>query len=307
MDNIIHRLIDISQSGNYDIITIAETNHWSADSHKFHFCFLIKLLNSKIINTISSEILTNLDVLLINLWLRGKIRCTIEDLYKKILPRGGLGTYRWMQYIKQNNIKVKIIPSERDEFYPSIFTDKTELINALMAITTFKLTPDHFLDHDKFITLNPKTKMDKIVYKYIEDSFRDDRLQYWFDNISSNYTKNTKLFINGFHLDKYPISEGVLPLDKLGKTLHLGMGTAKMFVPFESEIVNLSDYYGLSELEALYKGKYAIIDSTTKGMFKTRGAEIDITGTLSDISFRTDRYDFIIFIPQSRFGRRMYF
>jgi len=267
-----------------------------------------------VINTISSEILTNFDVLLIHLWLHGKIKCTIRDLYEKILPRGGLGTYKWVEYIKTHKINVLIIPSERDEFYENTFTHKTEFINVLNTITTFALTPEHFLDNTKFATLKPKTDIDQIVHKYIKDSFRDDRLEYWFDNLKHYYKPNTKLFINGFHLDKYPKSEGILPLAKLGKTLHIGMGTSKMYVPFEIkskiQIVNLADYYGLSDLEKQFKDSYAIIDCVrVSGMFKTRGAEIGqlpLKNTLSDIAFRTNRYDFVVFIPRSNFDWRMY-
>ncbi len=73
------------------------------------------MLKRKLINTISSERLGNFDVLLINLWLKGVIKTSQRVLYRKIIPFGGLGTYRWIKYIKSHpDIKIKIIPSTSD-------------------------------------------------------------------------------------------------------------------------------------------------------------------------------------------------
>ncbi len=302
MDQIIDQLVKITKIGNYDVVTIAETNHFSVSSHTFHYNFLIKLIEHNLINTVSSECLTNIDVLIIQLYLEGKIRCTLKDLYNKYLPLGGMGTYRWIEYIKEHKSNVRIIPSERDQFYEKTFKYRPNLIKTLNSITTLNLNQNHFFQYNTFITLNPITEIDKLVYQYIKDSFEVDRMSYWFNNVSKYMRKDTKLFINGFHLDKNGI--------KFGKTLHLGMASADIRVLFDNnKILNLSDHYGLTELEKRFKGKYAIIDcNKISGMIKTNGiGTLPLVGNIQDVTFDTNIYDFVVWIPKSDFLSKLYY
>lgn len=310
MNQIIDQLVKMMKSGNYDIVTIAETNHFSVSSHTFHYNFLIKLIEHNLINTISSECLTNIDVLLIQLYLEGKIKCTLKDLYKKYLPLGGMGTYRWIEYIKEHKLNIRIIPSERDQFYEQTFKYKPNLIKTLNNITTLNLNQDHFFQYDNLTTLNPTTELDKLVYQYIKDSFEVNRMSYWFNNLSKHTKEDTKLFINGFHLDRDTNVKHTIQLSKLGKTLHLGMASADIRVLFDNnKILNLSDYYGLTDLEKQFKGKYAIIDcDKISGTFKTNGIGVlPLVGNLEDVTFSTNIYDFVVWIPKSDFLYKLYY
>ncbi len=194
------------------------------------------MLKRKLINTISSERLGNFDVLLINLWLKGVIKTSQRVLYRKIIPFGGLGTYRWIKYIKSHpDIKIKIIPSEVDDL-TNIENFKPKFMDTIKNICSTKFGTRlcyKYLNHEHIQSLKKytETTIDKLCYQYFHDSIFTDyqhRFVYWLNNLENNYNSNTKLFINGYHLwnQDSDYSMGPKMSGKFGKPLYLGMGSA---------------------------------------------------------------------------------
>lgn len=292
------------------IISISEVTHYSRNSHDFQFELFKHLAAKKLINTFTSEILTNMDAYLINRWLKGEIHCSLKRLFERALPMGGIGTYRCIEYIRKHKLPIKVIPAERD----------------------YEITFQYKKDFHKYVDFG-----DPKVVEYLKVAKSNvDRTKYWYKNLAANCTSRTRLYIIGYHLNRN-MSQSI-PLHRIGKTLHVGLASGKMdmmtynvdispakyaayvkpFMLQPKEIpgkrVDISDankYLWQTELEKEYEGKYQFLDTRkSSGAIKHIGANIlpvndkiplairkSITKKyyLSDIKI----YDCVVFIPQS--------
>jgi hypothetical protein len=257
MFGVIKDVCKIFKKNNYKNITIAEVTHNSYDSHTFQYNLLKELLKNNLINAISSERMGNFDALLINLWLNNTIKCSQNKLFSKILPFGGLGTFRWIKYIKKMNLKIKIIPSEKDdlsyvEMYKPYFISTIKNICSKSfgnSINYATLRDKKIIHAKKFI----KTNIDKLCYKFFSCAFGDsDRYEYWIKNLTINCNSKTKLFINGYHLWNANSNSviGKKIENILGKTLYLGMGSSyiereTITYPYKlDKNININNYIG---------------------------------------------------------------
>ncbi len=236
METSINNLYNIIKKSNTKIITINEVSHWSFSSHTYHYELVKKLYENNIINTFSSERLGLLDAMFMNLWLEGKINCSLKYLYKYILPFGGLGTYRWMNYFKNNNCKINLVGLEAD-FYWSL--NSKELLNTLKQFLSPEFVKYIKLDGSKLSDKakdNIKNKYDKIVYIALHQTYLHKldykyRYKIWYKNMIKIIDKTNNLFINGFHLSKSSYDLGIKLKNKYNNVLICGMTSYHIYMP----------------------------------------------------------------------------
>lgn len=205
MNDIVEQVTTVVKKNRIKILTCAEVSHFSVTSHDLHYKLLQSLLENGLITTFSSEGLGVIDALLMNAWIQGRIDVSIDHLYRRVLPCGGLGTYRWLLYLRRTKHPFRLIGTEcdpdtnvetykylrgllSDDFYPAL----GKIINEPKITTYFvKQLP-------KFI----RTRDDRDVYKSIRDSYtwHTNRLKFWYARINNAVRRYGSLFINGFHL-----------------------------------------------------------------------------------------------------------
>lgn len=229
MDNIITQIINIILKEKKQIITISETSHWSYTSHTFHYK-LLKSLHSIGFTCFSSERLGILDSFLMNKWLYGKINCSLDYLYKKVLLFGGLGTYRWMQYFKkQNQFKFYLVGCEMDQLDSLSYEQKRNITKILNQFTSQRV------DMSNLIKWEAKNYDDRIIKYAINIFYRhgwEKRLNFWLKHMKQAINTYGNLFINGFHLTKAKNELGrELIKCYQKKVLILGMDSLNIFHP----------------------------------------------------------------------------
>lgn len=235
MEDIIKSTISLINKKNR-IITISEVTHRSYSSHTFHYKLMKALHRSGKVKLFSSERLGILDVLLLNLWLENKLTYSLEYLYEHILPSGGLGTYRWLSYLKTQNLQsFKLIATDVD-YKPN--ANDTKLLSLLKDITSNSfskhLTFDGSIPDKKYVETNNDNLIRQALLQIdLESKEPNRRLSLWAQNIKKTLTEypNEKVFINGFHLSRH--GSGILKHIGIHKTqmLILGMSSISKDVP----------------------------------------------------------------------------
>ena len=345
MDGVLSALTEVCR--DYDIVGIAEVNHFSIDSHEFQF-ELFKRLNIKYI---SLEILGPFTSLLVNEYIAGNIDVPLEDIFGRSYDPG-LGTIRYIEYAKENNIK--FIPTD---YHSLVLSDKTLGLISKICSPTFM--SNLVIENYKPVLLTKtedivENKCDRYIYDHMmnldnynkntKKNIFESRLDFWYKNIVSFMDKiigKEKLFIVGYHLQKFKTGSIGLLLKERYNFISLGMASAyietrfcseifdkktfkmkeyiKNQYEFGSKIMNYFDVYNKTKLEKKLEGLYKIVDTRkNRGFMHNFGIERyiiikDGNRTLSykEVYKQSDAlnikaFDYVIFIPKSTFDNRFY-
>ena len=287
MDGVLSALTEVCDG--YDIVGIAEVNHFSVSSHEFQF-ELFKRLNIK---NISSEVLCPFVALLINEYIAGNLDVPLEDIFKNA-HNPGIGTMRYIEYAKENNIK--FIPTD---YYALSISDKTLELTSLLCSPKFisNMVVERY--RPKLLTKNEdiiENKYDRYIYNHITNldnyisnsnkNFFESRIEFWYNNVTKimdSFANEDKLFILGYHMQNSKSGSIGLLLKEKYNFISLGMASAYMEMKFCSEvfdkktfnmkeysknqfklgtkIMNYFDVYNKTKLEEKLEGLYKIVDS----------------------------------------------
>ena len=345
-DLIISDLSDICK--NYDVIGIAEVAHGSLDSHEFQ----LELFKKLGIKNITIENLGPFATLLINAYLEGDLIVpTAHDIFKRMYF-SGLGTLRYIEYAKENNIKINFIPTSY--YFLHVSNETLELLSKLCSETFLSnISNDNFntrlTNTDESIV---KNKYDRYIYWHLmnRDAFMKKNkdkmvltrvIKFWYHNISKALEKDNKLYIVGFHLQyNMPGSFGNM-LRKNYNFISLGMASSYIEINFCSNVfdkktfsmkkynenkykceykpLNYFDIYSKTKLEKDNDNSYNLIDTKlTKGFIHNFGLERMVIVKNKDkyLTYRQiyhednttniNVFDYVIFIPESRFSYNMH-
>lgn len=215
----------------------------------------------------SSERLGPLDALLLNMWLEGDLRFSLKYLYDHILPFGGLGTYRWLQYFKtQRRGTFELIGLDVDTF------DKNEkLLSLLKKISTKDFGDQLTLDWMPPMRKSIKNKIDKVIHYALvqfqeEQKTPTNRLKMWAKNINQVLNERPRdcLFVNGFHLSRH--DSGLLTNLRIPRKdmLVIGMSSVSREIPvveltrawFKKQKLEFPDDYGTPKFWGAYVAYY---------------------------------------------------
>ena len=326
MHAILSKIIKLAE--NKQIVTIDEVTHFSIQSHKFQFA-LLKKLHKIGFNAFSTEILTPVDAMIMNLWIEGKLDIELDVLYSDVLLTGGLGTYNWLEYFRGKEFK--IVGLEKDQgFYwkPQLYKILSTLLSA-----DFYLSINNYDQLHQFI----QNEYDAIVYKQLSERHAD-RMTIWKNNIINELKSNNRLFIVGYHLNKKELGKSLIRYN----LLCLGMGSANKHV-FALDINNYpdkSDYIlrGVLDYDKFYNmhqnintnwrqstvrmEKYVKLTPLESKNKKYNLVKPSIVGTINHFGYQplpicddvqinisknsTNIYDYIVFIPKSTVVPYMY-
>lgn len=268
-DKVISHLSKICK--DYNVVGISEVSHHSVDSHEFQFELFKKLK----IKNVTMEVLGPFTCLLINAYLSGNLDVSAEDIFKRSYDPG-IGTLRYVKYAKENNIKIRFIPTDYHHLY--ISSETMGLLSKLCSATFMSnLTNDNSIP--KLINKSEdiiENEYDKYIYLHLmhRDNFvNGGRLKFWYNNISQildaykvndvhnaviNNTK--KLFIVGYHLQlNISLKSGAFGnLLKKYKFISLGMASSYMELIFCDKVFNKKTFNIKKYIKNMNfgKGKY---------------------------------------------------
>lgn len=238
MDAIVQQVVDRVHRDRPRLIAVTEPNHYSRSSHRFHFDLLKKLVQENCIDIISSERLGLFDAILMNAWIDGRLTGSARNLFKNVLPLGGLGTLRWLRWLKkqhQAGRRHRLVGFEADFWY---FLNRNGPTNPRTLQAVKSLASPEFARRirrlDKVPTNPPiRTNTDLEILRALETAQRhrydyDSRFDIWTENMAKH--PQARIFMNGFHLAR---GEEVGPRIS-GRHLLIGMASYNRFVPTQT-------------------------------------------------------------------------
>lgn len=197
-DEIIDKLINLINEKDIKVVTISEPNHRSYTSHTFNFELMKCIFQRTDINTFSSEKLGVFDAMMIDWHLRQK-KPLPKDL-EKIYEWSGLGTKRWLNYLKRcRSDRYNFVGAEFNPYHPHRYD------RSAMEELFSKQFIDSFLDPleggGEIITITENDRLAKESFQCMKD-FYGNREKFWCRELKRILETYDNLFIVGFHLDK---------------------------------------------------------------------------------------------------------
>lgn len=206
MDVAIQQIVDRVNATHPRLVAITEPNHYSHSSHRLHTKLMKRLVVENHVDIISSERLGIFDALLINAWLDGRLRGRLADLFRDVLPLGGLGTIPWVRWLKSERREGRyhrLVGFEADYWFHLSRHGPTHrpTIRAVKTLASPQLAGRiHRLD--RALDVTPQTEIDREILRALaaaERHYRDrnSRFDIWAENMQR---AQGRIFINGFHL-----------------------------------------------------------------------------------------------------------
>ena len=229
MDEVINTLIENINKKGIKVVTISEPNHRSYTSHTFNFELMKCILRRTDINVLSSEKLGVFDAMIINYYMKNKL--PLPDGFEKIYEFSGLGTKRWINYLKKcRPERYHLLGAEFNPYKPHLYDrDSLEEFFSSSFITSI-------LEGGEIQVTTDNDRLARDSFQCMKDFYKN-RESFWKLNVERILKKHDNLFIVGFHLDK---SE---PIGKMIKKMYpehsLFIGCCTLYI--ETQILIVDD------------------------------------------------------------------
>lgn len=235
MDSIIDEIIEIINKRGIKVVTISEPNHRSYTSHTFNYELMKCILQRTDINVFSSEKLGVFDAMMINYYMKNRL--PLPEGIEKIHEFSGLGTKRWINYLKKcRSERYHFLGGEFNPYKPHLYNRDAlrewfsdEFIASLMD-------PEHGGGEIQVVTENDRLARDS--FQCMNDFYKN-RESFWKLNIERILKEHDNLFIVGFHLEKgEPIGNMI---KKMYPKESLFLGCCALYI--ETQLLIVDDKY----------------------------------------------------------------
>jgi len=235
MENIIDKIIDIVNKRGIKVVTLSEPNHRSYTSHTFNFELMKCILQRTDINVFSSEKLGVFDAMMINYYMKNRI--PLPEGIEKIHDFSGLGTKRWINYLKKcRGDRYHFVGAEFNHYKPHLYNREALREFFSSQFVESLMDPEHGGGEIQVVTENDRLARDS--FQCMEDFYKN-RESFWKLNVKRILEKYDKLFIVGFHLDKgEPIGKMI---KKMYPSKSLFLGSCSLYI--ETQILIVDDKY----------------------------------------------------------------
>ncbi len=256
MQACIDQLIDVINKKGIKVVTISEPNHRSYTSHTFNYEFMKCILQRTDINTLSSEKLGVFDAMMMNYYLKKKRengRCPqLPSDIEKIHKFSGLGTKRWLNYLKKcRHERYNFVGAEFNPYNP--YKYDREALREFFSPEFVESILDPAEGGGEIVAITENDKLARDSFDCMKDFYKN-RESFWMLNIKRILEEHDNLFIVGFHLERgEPIGNMI---KKMYPDTSLFIGSCALFIKTQILIVDDSKGGPTAFNKALENGDY---------------------------------------------------